>query len=574
MIVFINILAIVALMMVGSVLTLQLQQKKDGPEKATIWGNSLAEREPLWVGALLLVALILRLWGFGVIPGGMNQDGAMAAVDAAALAKYGTDRFGMHMPVHFTAWGYGQMSVLMSYCMVPFIKVLGLNAWSVRLPILLVSMAGLAALYCLVRKVLGTGEALVLLAFACCNPWHFIQSRWALDCNMLPHMFVLGLAFLIYGVRGKRVSLWVSMVFFALCMYSYGIAFYTVPIFLAILCIYLVLHRLIKPWEVCVCVGIYALLSWPIYMTMFINAFQLDTVVTPFFTMARFPGSVRSGDILFFSKNIWEQLLNNLNSLVNVYLNGDNLPWNTTRGFGAVSRCFLPFLLLGLFECCRGMKKGQDEVKAGGCFAVFLWFVIGNVGGLITANVNVNRANLLIYPMIILTGMGICSVARCQKWFFGGIVGAYLLISVFFLGTYFTSQAKQLDHYFYKDFIEAVRYAGTESHCTQFVITPDTQYQGSARVSEILTLYALDVDARFYQGLDLDENGLNYKEKFQYRSAIECTMDPSAPVAYIIRRSEKDLLPWDGYSFLDFGEYYAVLPNGTWGQVRCPILVP
>lgn len=63
--------------------------------------------------ALMLAAFLLRVWQFGSVPGGMNQDGAMAAVDAKALADHATDRYGMFMPVHFTAWGYGQMSVLL-----------------------------------------------------------------------------------------------------------------------------------------------------------------------------------------------------------------------------------------------------------------------------------------------------------------------------------------------------------------------------------------------------------------------------------------------------------------------------
>jgi len=96
---------------------------------------------------LMLVAFVIRVWQFGSIPGGMNQDGAMAAVDAKALADYATDRYGMFMPVHFTAWGYGQMSVLLSYLMVPFIKIFGLSAVTARLPMLLVSMCGIAAAY-------------------------------------------------------------------------------------------------------------------------------------------------------------------------------------------------------------------------------------------------------------------------------------------------------------------------------------------------------------------------------------------------------------------------------------------
>ena len=86
------------------------------------------DRKKLYIPSLVLIILLavfIRTWKFGAVPGGMNQDGAMAAVDAKALADYGTDRFGMRYPVHLTAWGFGQMSALLSYLMAPCIKLMG-----------------------------------------------------------------------------------------------------------------------------------------------------------------------------------------------------------------------------------------------------------------------------------------------------------------------------------------------------------------------------------------------------------------------------------------------------------------
>ena len=76
-----------------------------------------------------VIAVFIRVYQFGSVPAGMNQDGAMAAVDAKALADYGTDRLGMRFPVHLTAWGFGQMSALLSYLMIPCIKLFGLSVF-------------------------------------------------------------------------------------------------------------------------------------------------------------------------------------------------------------------------------------------------------------------------------------------------------------------------------------------------------------------------------------------------------------------------------------------------------------
>ena len=166
-----------------------------------------------------IIAVSIRVYQFGVVPGGMNQDGAMAAVDAKALADYGTDRLGMRYPVHLTAWGFGQMSALLSYLMIPSIKLFGLSVFSARLPMLLVSLASIYLLYLFSTDFAGKNTALVVLCFTAINPWHIIQSRWALDCNLFPHFLLAGICFLNRGVSRKTGWLYLSMVFFALSMY-------------------------------------------------------------------------------------------------------------------------------------------------------------------------------------------------------------------------------------------------------------------------------------------------------------------------------------------------------------------
>lgn len=282
-------------------------RQKEGSTGQTIgeWGNTLVKEKGLrWAVLLILYGLIaIRSIGFGHIPGGFNQDGAMGAVDALALATYGTDRFGSWLPAHFQAWGYGQMSVLLSYLTVPFIWLWGLNSVTARLPMLLASIAGAWALYGLVRDIFGRYAGALTLLCVAIAPWHFMQSRWALDCNMFPHMFILGLFFLNKGLKKSRY-LYLSMVFFALCMYAYGVSFYMVPVFLLMSCIVLLLWRKVSGKQVLLAAVVYFGLSWPIYGTMLINFMGWETVSLPFTTMAYFPGSMRSSDIVFFRNSL------------------------------------------------------------------------------------------------------------------------------------------------------------------------------------------------------------------------------------------------------------------------------
>lgn len=75
---------------------------------------------------IMAAGLFIRLWQFGNVPDGVNQDEAFAGYEAYSILHYGKDSFGYHMPVYLTAWGSG-MNALNSYLMIPFIAVFGLK---------------------------------------------------------------------------------------------------------------------------------------------------------------------------------------------------------------------------------------------------------------------------------------------------------------------------------------------------------------------------------------------------------------------------------------------------------------
>lgn len=547
----------VSLAVIGTAIILRIKNRHSTEEAFN--SNSRSDRMVFML--IITAALLLRAWKFGVIPGGINQDGAMAAVDANALAHHGTDRYGMFMPVHFTAWGYGQMSTLLSYCMIPFIKLFGLSALSARLPILIVSMAGMAAVYFIVRRLIGVRAGQIILLLTAFNPWHFMQSRWALDCNMLPHMFVIALALLLKGMEGKRAWAYLSMVFFALCMYSYGVAFYTVTVFLAVTAFLILIKKVMNLKEILFCLAVYLGISWPIFMTMAVNTFKLKTITTPFFTIPYFPYSVRSGDILFFSDNKLIQLKSNIRSLVGIILRGDNLLWNTIEGYGVINICLVPFAITGLCYVIYRIYAEKEPICQIKWLSVLGFFGIGILDGLITSNVNVNRVNIICYALIILAGIGVWfAVCNFRK---SAVILApvFVLISALYVGTYFTKYEKQIAPVFFSDYLEAVQYVGENEYCRRYVLTPDTQYKGAMNVSEILTLFIHDIDSEYYQNLYPDENGLLYREKYTFANASDTGISEENDVGYVIWRDEKSLFESENFEITDIGRYCAVVPK-------------
>ena len=520
----------------------------------------LPRRARLLLWALILLLSCLRLYGFGSIPGGMNQDGAMAAVDALALADHGTDRFGTWLPAHFTAWGYGQMSVLLSYCMVPFIRLFGLSVRTARLPLLLWSLGGMAAAYAFLRLWRGERAALVGLLFLAVDPWHFMQSRWALDCNLFPHVFLIGLALLYRGAE-KPAAFYGSMVFFALCMYSYGVAFLSVPLFLLLACLLLLRKKQIRFRQALLCALVYLGLSFPIYGTMLINAMGWQTVKLPFVTMPFFPDSVRANDMIFYSAEPIKQLAVNAKALWNVgFLQGPDLPWNAIDGFGTIYRCSWPLLGFGLILCLIRAFRDADPRRRLGCSLLLLFWLCGLFTGLCVNSVNVNRLNILFYAHVLFVVIAMEELLHFHRAQALPLLVCYLLCAGLFLHSYFGPWSERIRDLFYEDFLTAVETAG-ERDFERLVITPDTQFTGSRQVSEILTLFALDVDAEYYRGET--EDPLPYRERFSYRNLTPQDLVFPAPGSCWIQKSGAipQALP-EGWITESFGDYSILYYTG------------
>lgn len=518
-------------------------------------------RENIWVilGFTLLVAL--RCISFGKVPGGFNQDGALAAVDALALSEYGTDHFGTWLPAHLEAWGYGQMSALLSYLMVPFIKLFGLNAITARLPVLLFSLAGAAAAYGLALRLFSKRTAIAVLFFLAVNPWHYMQSRWALDCNLFPHMFIIGLYFLVAGMEKARY-IYVSMFFFALCMYSYGVAFYMVPFFLLAACVLLLKAGRIHIKQALGAAAVYFFFAWPIYGTMLINFMKWDTVKLPFVTMQFFSGSVRSADILFFSDNPLSQLFQNISQLFKVvFLQKPDLPWNAIDNFGTMYLWSMPFVLLGVFEVFRQAVKSGDVKTRTGMRILAAYWICSIFSGVCINSVNVNRINIIFYGNILFAGAGIAFIINKVRWTLACFLLFYGVGSTMFFHTYFTTWAEQIGSYFYADFLEALDYA-QEYRCDYYYLTPDTQYTGTGYVSEVLTLFGMEIDAKYYCGETDAFSGrdISYRDRYRYQNPEDEAITAEAFTGYVLRMEHRYRFSEEAFFIKDFGNYFVAIP--------------
>lgn len=508
---------------------------------------------------IVVIGVSIRVWKFGSVPGGFNQDGAMAAVDGKALADYGTDRFGTHLPAHLYAWGFGQMSSLMSYMIAIFVKFFGLSPITARLPQLLVSIMGGVFFYLFIRELFGKSAGLIAAAFVAIDPWHLLQSRWALDCNLFAHFFMGGIYFLNKGLTKRRRYLFVSMIFFGLCMYCYGIALYTIPVFLVAVCIYYLIYKRLKWQDVILSAAIYLAIAWPFLLTMMINFFKWDTIELPFVTMQYFPATTRTGDILFFSEEPFKQLLINIKALLGstIWQMSDAV-WNYIEGFGHIFLCSLPFMAAGCVELARTKTKGAKSLVV---FAI----LTGVWVGLITREVNVNRMNIIYYSMMMFVVLGIYFTVKEIRYARWTNLCIFATLSVMLVTTYFGPYNDSIKERFFYGFGDA--YALIQNtDAEKIYITADTMMKNSVGTSEILTLFYDKTDAEYFQGKKNENNGrklLPYKQRFTYVSMSPQVVASSRNqnAAYVILDSDKKYFDKSKFYITEYGGFCAVVPK-------------
>jgi hypothetical protein len=456
-----------------------------------------ANRLLLATAAALCLGMLLRLVGLGSAPAGFNQDEASVGYDAWAILNYGVDRNGVRFPVHLIAWGSGQ-NALYAYLCMPFLKLLGLTVFAVRLPMALVGCASLFGMRALANRLHGPRfAALATLALAL-MPWHIMKSRWALESNLLPDLVLLAVLLLTLALpraaapdavcsvpAGKTAVrpglLAAGSAVLGLCAYAYGTSYFFLPVFCLILFGGWALTGRIRWRHAVLCVGIVGLVSLPIVLFVFLNTFGGTAIVTPLFTIPKL-NEARQAQVLNLSGPLPAALLANLKANARLLLlQTDGLAWNSMPFYGTVTVAALPFTLLGLISACR-RRGGHGVFLAWGAAALLMLCVM---------NGNLNRINLVWLPQLYFTAWGLWLCVRRWRAVRLPALGAAALLCVGFCTQYFGSYQTQIGPAFFAGLGEAVRCASHQQKQTVCITKNVNQ-------PYIFALFYGQVDPRVY----------------------------------------------------------------------------
>ena len=403
------------------------------------------------LAAILVLGAFARLWRFGAVPGGLNQDEAFAAYEAWALMSGGVDSSLRSWPVYLTAWGSG-MNALESYLLLPLLALFGLKTWVIRLPQVLLALLSLPCAYCLGRRIAGERAGLLFTLLLAVCPWHIAMSRWALESNLAPGLLLAGLCCFLRGTEQPRFFLPAALCW-GLSLYAYSAIWPVMPLFAVLT----VLYARPKPVRSLLAPGLLLLaLAAPLLAFLAVNYGLIGEFSFGPFTVPRLL-VMRSSELSL------SRVPENARNLLQILLRrSDGLIWNTPTPFGLFYPISLPFCLVGLAALFVRLARSLKYRCFDPAVPLLIWILSGLCLALLLS-VNANRMNFLLLPLVLCAALGLETLLAhagvCARAGLAGISAVYLVFFALFAASYFGPYADSLRGSFTDGVQEAVEAA-------------------------------------------------------------------------------------------------------------------
>ena len=191
----------------------------------------------LLIVIIFFIGIFFRFYDLGITPSGLSNDEVDTGYDAYSILITGRDQWGQMQPSPYLR-GFGDYRPsLYTYLVIPSIAAFDLTSYAVRYPAaaigsLTILLAGILS-YILWKKSWISIASMFLLAV---NPWHIGMSRIGIESIVGVFISLLAVILFVTGTKSSRF-LYISMVFFALSIYTYAAYTLFAPL-LIIACIF------------------------------------------------------------------------------------------------------------------------------------------------------------------------------------------------------------------------------------------------------------------------------------------------------------------------------------------------
>lgn len=499
---------------------------------------------------ILIIGILIRIVGIADMPNALNCDEASAGYEAFSILNYGIDRNGNFMPAFLVAWGGGQ-NALLSYLMIPFIKIFGLSTLSVRLPMAILGCISLVVMYLLLKKISNKKMAIIGLAFFAICPWHIIKSRWGLESNLFPDLILIFTYLLVKGLEDKnKILYYLSFVIAGISAYSYGTSYYFLPVFLIPLLILLIRKQKITIKQAIISILIVGAVSLPIILYVIINTFGLEQINLPFITIPKLEVNRYKVLTSMFSGNFISTSMNNFLSSMRILITqSDGLPWNNIIPFGTIYLFSTIFTIIGLVDSFRNNKKVQSKYS----YIFNIWFIVCIILTFI-CEPNINRLNIIMIPIIYYTIVGIYIIVNNVKKLSMPILIIYIISFGLFMNKYIHQDCNEFGN-FEGDVQEVIEYVD-KIQDKKIYITDKIQS------NYIHVLFYTQYDTRkFVETVDYEDPKAEFKNvksfgKYYFDNIENLELENKS--IYVIKNEDKDKFNLQNYNIKEFKRYIVI----------------
>ena len=506
-----------------------------------------------WLILILVLAGAARLCGLSVLPEGMMPDEAYGAYNAYALMTEGIDSRGYVFPVYFIAWGSG-MNVLYSYLAIPFFRILGVTALAYRLPQAIVGILSVFAAYVLGKELKNQKFGLLFAFVLAINPWHIMITRFGLESDLAPGMFLIALTFLMLGMKrvadgaGQMRYFILAAIFSGATLYAYALSWIMIPVFLLLfgICFRKQLPEKKVIFGFC---GVLFLLAFPLLWFVGVNLQILPEIRTSFFSIPRL-GSFRSEELGI--GHVLESIRQVMRIILTQY---DGKEHTSSPEVGAYYYFTTPFLIVGIcrqiYEIFRERKKRKKSLED----VWMLWLVSAGITSILNQNITTIHINLIHIPVIFFSTLGFYYVAEKvnSRWIWNSGI-AFWLVSFCIFGFYYITQPST--YFFGKETEQAIK-TGRERAEKEGI--PVTIVENSTIKYSLLLWYEKPSAREFSETVvytdDLAWAEIVSYDCFQYIDSLDEVQESGL---YLIPKKYRLNLLAKGYQITDINDSYSL----------------
>lgn len=371
-----------------------------------IWNEKNERRlQYIWLGCIIIVFGITRLWQLTTLPLGVHIDEAGMGYDALCLAKYGVDRHMKSWPVYLKNFSYGQSSLYAFVCAL-ILQFMDFGILALRLPATIFS--GLSLIFGMkIMKLVYQNSlypSLFVGSLITISPYFILNSRFGLDCNLMLGATMVFLYFFMSAMKSGELWRYVlSGLTGGMVLYSYALSYIILPLFLIFSLIYVILIKdfSLKKWVVmAIPMGI---LAFPLILVQIVNYFNLPEMKLGIFTITKMDG-YRISEIGRITKQ------NIMIALQSIFI-GDGIPFDSIAGIWNLYAISAFLFLIGLISVLvKGCCSIRDRKNYDLVFPMF-WFSATLLLAF-SMETNTYRINGVFGAVAIIAIEGICTFGR------------------------------------------------------------------------------------------------------------------------------------------------------------------